>query len=121
MNVENHDGSSFQLSLKLSFDFNAMALVEDKLGMSMLSGEVFENPSAKHTMVLLWAAMQENHPEYEGEDGLECVGTMLNLKSAKEALEAITKAFVASLPKSKVDELNSKPKEGDDPNVPSAS
>jgi hypothetical protein len=129
LSVENADGSKFVLNFKLSFDFNAMALVEQETGLSMLTGSVFQRRTANMTKVLLWAAIQENHPEYEGAEGLSVVGSLLDLESATKALVAINDAFLASLPKEKAEQLrkdaeteeNSKPKEGDDPNVQSAS
>ncbi len=118
--VENADGGKFELNLRLSFNFNAMALVEEKTGMSMLTGEVFQHPSAKNTTVLLWAALLENHPEYEGDEGLDAVGTYLNLTNAKDALAAIQAAFVASLPKSTAEQIKSA-EGGEDPNAQAAS
>jgi hypothetical protein len=116
--VENADGGKFELNFKLSFNFNAMSLVEEQTGLSMLTGEVFEKPSAKNTTILLWAAIQENHPEYEGQEGLETIGSYLTLASAKEALSAIQKAFVASLPKDKAEQLAKGSAEGgEDPNA----
>lgn len=124
--VENADGGKFELNFKLSFNFNAMALVEEQTGLSMLTGEIFSKPSAKHTTVLLWAAIQENHPEYAGQDGLETIGSILTLTSAKDALNAIQKAFVASLPKDKAEQLEKAATDpsaegGEDPNAQAAS
>jgi hypothetical protein len=116
--IENADGGKFEVNFKLSFDFNALALVEEKTGLNALSGEVFSKPSARNTVVLFWAAIQENHPEYAGEEGLHAVGSLLGLGNAKDALSAVNAAFVASLPKDK-QELSGA-EGGETPNAQSA-
>lgn len=105
LQVEDADGSKFELNFKISFDFNAMSLVEETTGLSMMSGEVFSEPSATKTKVLLWAGIQANHPEYAGKEGLDTIGSLLNLDSGKDALLAITEAFFAALPKEKAAQL----------------
>jgi hypothetical protein len=125
LKVEDADGSKFELNFKLSYDFNAMALVEEKTGLSMMSGEVFANPSAKKTTVLLWAGIQANNPDYAGDEGLDAIGTLLNISTAAEALLAITEAFFAALPKEKADAIRASikgetPAPADPTNAPSA-
>src|SRR5208282_369636 len=103
--VENSDGSSFELSWRLTFDFNTMALVEEHTGLSMLTGEVFSNPDARRVSVLLWAAALEHQPEYEGMEGLEAIRSYLTIANTADVLHALDNAFMASLPKEKADEL----------------
>jgi len=98
----NADGTKVSESFQLSYDFNSLALVEEALGKSMLLdiGEVFhERPTVKSVSVLLWAAVQENHPEYEGPEGLFVLRSNLTVKSAKAVKEACQEAFMAQLPK----------------------
>ena len=119
--IEDADGGKFEVHFKLSFDFNALALIEEKTGLSALTGEVFSVPTARNTIVLLWAAIQENHPEYAGEEGLQVIGSLLSLGNAKEALQAVQAAFLASLPKDRADALKNATNEGDEnPNAQSA-
>jgi len=94
----------FSLSLKLAYDFDALGLVEEQTGKSMLTQatEVFDNPSCKSVSVLFWAALQENHPEYAGEKGLRAVRKNLTLGQAKAAREACFEAFLKQLPDEQV-------------------
>ncbi len=100
----NADGTKISETFKLSYDFNSLALVEETLGISMLLdiGAVLDNPSVKNVSVLLWAALQEYHPEYEGEEGLRIVRSNLTMASAKDARVACTKAFIKQLPPDEV-------------------
>ncbi len=106
LNVSDANGG-YKLSFRLSYDFNAFAAIEGVLGKSMLTdvGELLENPTATNVSVLLWAAVQENHPEYVGETGLRAIRSFLNTVSAKEAREACSQAYVKQLPPEKLEEL----------------
>ena len=92
------NGREVEYGFQISFDFNACALVEKETGLSMLTGEVFNTPTAIVVSALLWAGVQENHPEYEGEKGLRFIRRLLNPISAKKTLEAVNKAWLLSLP-----------------------
>jgi hypothetical protein len=100
LTYENEDGTKFSDSFRLCYDFNKLALVEEILGKSVLLdiGEILDNPSVKNVSVLLWAAVLENHPEYEGAEGLETIRYNLTTWTAKEALTACTDAFMKQLP-----------------------
>lgn len=103
--MEDADGSAFEVNFRLSYDFNAMALVEEKTGLSMMSGTIFANATARKTQVLLWAGIVANNPDYAGDEGLEVIGTYLSLDNAAKALDAIMEAFFMSLPKQRAEEL----------------
>lgn len=105
LTITNGDDSSFVVSFLLTFDFNAMALVEANTGLSMLTGEVFVNPNATKISILLWAAVQTNQPEYEGEEGLEAIRSFLTTDNVTEVLKAVDAAFLAALPKERAEEL----------------
>lgn len=118
LRVENQDGSSFELSLRLAFDFNALALVEEETGINALNGEAFQKQNATVLSALLWAALQKHHPEYAGREGLEVVRTWLDLGNVTAVLDALTEAFLATMPKEKADILRKNiktEKEGSDP------
>jgi hypothetical protein len=66
-------------------------------------GEILDNPTIKNVSVLLWAALQENHPEYEGLEGLQTVRCNLTIATAKEAKEACAAAFITQLPPDQVE------------------
>ena len=107
LNCEDADGTKFSQSFQLCYDFNSLALVEASLGKSMLTdiGEILDNPSVKNVSVLLWAAVQEHNPEYEGPDGLREIRYNLTVGTAKEVLAACSQAFVKQLPAEQVKRL----------------
>lgn len=96
-------GAQQSQSFKLSYDLNAFTLIEQELGVSMFTeaGEVFDNVSAKNASVLLWAAVQENQPEYEGVAGLRAIRTLLTISSARAAIIACSEAYITQLPDAK--------------------
>ena len=106
LDVQDESGK-FSLPLLLSYDFDSLGLIEEHTGKSMLTAatEVFDNPSCKNVSVLLWAAVQENHPEYRGERGLKAVRKNLTLMTAKKAKDACEKAFLKQLPDEQVEKL----------------
>ncbi len=102
------DAGKQSLSFQLAYDFNAFALVEEKLGKSMLTeiGELLDNPSCKNVSVLLWAALQLNHEDdFGGDEGLRSVRNLLTLENVREALEKCSEAFVKQLSKEKREAL----------------
>ena len=79
------------------------------------AAEVFENPTCDNVSILLWAALQENHPEYrEGRDekdggkGLAVVQQNLTLGQAKAAKDACEEAFIKQLPDAQLEKLLNK-------------
>jgi len=102
--VRNADDSTFELNFRLSYDFNAMALVEEHTGFSMFDGSIFKNPSATNVSVLLWAGIQEYcGDDYTGDEGLRVIRSYLDLENVQVAQEAINEAFLVSLPKEQAD------------------
>lgn len=96
---KDHDGTEQVQSFKLSYDMNAFGLVEQQLGISMLTdaGTIFDTPTAKNVSVLLWAAVQENQPEYEGEAGLRAIRSLLTVATVKTAVIACSEAYITQL------------------------
>ena len=101
LTFEDEQGKA-SLSYKLAYNWNSLALIEEKLHVSMITdiGQVFENPNVTNVSVLLWAAIQENHAEegYDGDAGLELIRQNLTISCAKEALAACSDAYVKQLP-----------------------
>lgn len=95
--VETAEGSA-NLSFRLLFDFNALALVEELTGYSLMTGAIFSHLNVTISSILFWAAIQAHNPEYSGPVGLEAVRSMLNLKNSSDAQAAVQEAFIQSLP-----------------------
>lgn len=98
LEVGDEAGNKEVLSLRLSFDFNALALVEEFTGISLLSGKIFNQLNATNLSLLLWASMLQNHPEYTGIKGLEAIRTYMTLDNAKVVEAAVSEAFILCLP-----------------------
>lgn len=99
LTFEDSEGKA-SFSYRLSYNLNSLTLVEEVLGLSMFTdiGTVVTNPSVKNVSVLLWAALQENHPEYEGVEGLEVVRQNLTIAQLRDTLNACSEAYVKQLP-----------------------
>lgn len=98
LTVGDEAGNKEVLSLRLSFDFNALALVEERTGISLLSGKIFSLLNATNLSLLLWASMLQNHSEYAGEEGLEAIRSYMTLENAKTVEAAVSEAFILCLP-----------------------
>lgn len=104
--VKNSDGSSFELSFKLCFDANALGIVEEQTGLNMLEGAAFRGLNVSRLRLLLYAAINRYHgKDYAGAEGLEALGSYLDLENIETVQEAITEAFLISLKKEKADEI----------------
>ena len=116
MHVEDSTGS-FDVTFQLAYDLNAMSLFEEVSGQNLFKdiGTILSNPSVTNVTSLLWAAVQLNHPDYAGHDGLSAIRSNLTLAGLKPALEACIQAFVSQLPKETADKLNKKVGETADP------
>lgn len=86
------------IGLRLNYDFNALCLVEEKTGYSLLSGTIFNHLNAQIVSVLLWAAVQGNHPEFRGDEGLDELRSLLTLRNYEPALDAVQECFIKNLP-----------------------
>lgn len=93
------DNGARQLDFKLAFDFNSFSMVEDKIGINMLqsASDFFDSLSADKLRVALWAALQIHNEGYEGDEGLEIVGSYLSYTNAVVVAAALRAAFVAGL------------------------
>lgn len=100
LKVKDANGDVFENSFQIAYDFNALCLLEDKLNINVLTqfGHLLTSPSASTIAILLWAGVQKNHPDYAGDEGLDALGSNLNLESAKLAFAACAEALVAQLP-----------------------
>jgi len=106
LDVEDHTGK-FSYSLRLAYNFRTLGLIEKHTGKSMLTeaNEVFQNPTCDNVSILFWAALQINHPEWRGEEGLSAVQNNLTLLTAKAVRNACEEAFVKQLPEEKIKQL----------------
>lgn len=117
LDLTDDSGAASQIQLRLCFDFNAIALFEERTGIGLLNGEVWQllHPDArlpivkgsiaKALSVMLWAASLAHHPEYDSEDGLVAISSYMDAGNSAAISETLTEAFIASLPKKRQEEL----------------
>lgn len=87
-----------QLNFRLTFDFYALSIAEEKLGVSMLTlnPKVWTDMSARTASILLWAGIQKFHSEdYDGDEGLAAIRSYLFAANVAPAIEAINEAYIA--------------------------
>ena len=108
----------FSERYQLAYNWNSLALIEEKLGKSMLLeiSTVFENVSVANVSILLWAALQEYHSaDFAGDEGLELLRQNLTLAAANLATTACASAYVKQLPleqQRKIEEIRKTAAEG---------
>jgi hypothetical protein len=89
---------SFSHAYRVSFNLNVLAEISEKTGLSALTGDIFIKLSARVLRVMLWAALLPQHPEFDSEEGLEVVGSMLDGDNQFRALTALWEAYLLYLP-----------------------
>lgn len=122
LNLEDANGDKFVRNFKLSWDFNAQALVEFRTKMSMLDGSIWTTNSPTVLSAMLQAAVLMHQPEYGGEVGLEVLRSYLDAGNIVEVSTALNEAFIASLPVEKQKKIRELQKaKAEDPTLPAPS
>lgn len=95
------DGTKHDLSLRLAYDLNAFAIIEERLGLSPtvdVEQIFFSKPTVKSAHVLLYAALQLNHgDDFSGDEGYKVVGSILTLQTMGAAKDACWEAYLGQL------------------------
>ncbi|HZP31881.1 MAG TPA: hypothetical protein VFB23_00865 [Candidatus Acidoferrales bacterium] len=107
------DGSSElgvpSLQLRLSFDFNAIALIEERTGLFVIGGgdrSVWNHlNSARVLSVMLWATCLAHNPDLESDAGLEAIRSYMSPGNVQQISEALDEAFLISLPAARQAEI----------------
>lgn len=90
-----------QIAFRLSFDMNTTVRIEEKTGLNMLGvTALWTNLSTKALRAAFWAAMIPNHPEYDSDEGLAAIGSLLVGENGDRAADAVWKAYLLFLPES---------------------
>lgn len=101
LNLTDDDGTKQTLNFRLSFDYNAFALIQDRTGLEMATGDVWRNLRGSVLSVVFWAALLAHHQEYRGDEGLEVIRSYMDAGNTDQITEAILDAYIASLPEEK--------------------
>lgn len=104
---ENSNGDITDSSFRLSLDLNGLCLIESTTGKSMLTdlGAFVDSATVTNITVMFWAALQENHPEFIGKEGLRAARKLLTTKNLGDVREACIDAFLIQLPKEDADRI----------------
>jgi len=79
-------------TLHFKVDFNALAIVEEKLGNSMMDPDVWKNLNIRTVRTLTWAALLHENPKLTE----HTVGSWLHMGNMNYVVESLAKAFQAS-------------------------
>lgn len=122
LDLKDDSGENFTRNLRLSFDCNAMAMVQEETGWSMMSGQIWDHLDEKTLSIMLHAAVLALQPEYGVENGLEVLRSYMDFSNAEQIAEALNEAFLIQLPAEKADEIRKKQKaareKGENPTQP---
>ncbi|HLZ07507.1 MAG TPA: hypothetical protein VKT80_02895 [Chloroflexota bacterium] len=113
LELEDEVGGKFVRNFRLCFDFNAITLIEERTHLSLLTGEIWKNASAKTLSIMLWAAVLAHSPEYDSDEGLAVIRSYMYAGNATEIADALFEAFLISLPKDQQERIRAKRKEED--------
>jgi hypothetical protein len=91
-------GATFTRNFRLSFDLNAMTLVQEQTGLSMLNGEIWNDLNEKTLSVMLHAAVLAHNPEYDCSDGLGVIRSYMDTTNIEKITDALNEAFLLQLP-----------------------
>jgi len=106
LDLKDDSGATFKRDFRLSFDFNATALVEERTGLNLLTAEVWTSGlSSRSLSIMLWAAVLAHHPEYAGDEGLEAIRSYMDVGNTDPIHGALWDAYFISLPKEKREAL----------------
>jgi hypothetical protein len=114
LELADDSGATFTREFRLSFDFNAAALIEEKTGLNLLTAEVWtKGLSSRSLSIMFWAAVLANHQEYAAtngrgeltEEGLEIIRSYMDVGNIDVIHEHLWNAYFISLPKEKREAL----------------
>jgi len=121
LDLTDDDGSQMQRTLRLSFDYNAYALIQDRTGLDATGQDVWRDLNAATVSIMLWAAVLACQPEYDDEEGLGVIRSYMDRGNQDLIMEKLFEAHIAALPervRSALMEAKQRLKEGKDPTRP---
>lgn len=113
LELSDDSGDVLIRNFRLSLDFNAACLIQEKTGKSLLDGATWEDVSPVTLSTMFYAAILANQPEYDTRDlqgdptdeGLEVIRSYMDAGNAKQIQEGIFDAFISSLPAARQAEI----------------
>lgn len=89
----------FSVDLKVCYDMKALALIKQKLGISMFDRKELASVDPSSWPVILWAGLQK----YQGNVSVDEVAMIMNPGNYQLVVEKCIEAFTMTLPKDVTD------------------
>jgi len=98
--AEGAHGESKEFSFQLLLNFNALRTIERHTGIPLSDPRIFFKAQQKveYQTIFFWAASLAYHPEYNNDEGLDFIGSILTYRNAGAANDAVYEAYLKSLP-----------------------
>lgn len=101
LTVENGDGTSFTVDLKLAFNMNVLAWVRERGKYNLLEDAFSWIDDPKVVIAVLWAAALPYQPEFNSDEGFEAIGEYMTLENRVDTIEALLRAYTYFVRKDK--------------------
>jgi hypothetical protein len=122
LELADDNGDKFIRTFRLSFDFNAMVLVQELTGFSMLNGEIWNELNEKTLSAMFYAAALAQQPQYGEAGGLEVIRSYMDTTNTEPITNALNEAFLLQLPKERRERMEKAQKaakeKGENPTPP---
>ena len=121
LDLKDDDGTQMQRVFRLTFDYNAMALIGEYTGGDATGQVVWAGMNASKLSIIFWAAVLACHPEYAGEEGLGVIRSYMDRGNQQQIFDALYEAHALALPEKErklVLEAKEKALRADDPIQP---
>lgn len=123
LDLADDSGAQFSRTFRLSWDFNAFALVQEKTGFDMTGLRAWANLNPATLSIMFWAAALACQPEYAGDEGLGVIRSYLDVSNEDLVGAKLFEAYAAALPAKQRQillDVKAKLERGEDPTQPPA-
>lgn len=97
---EGEHGETKEFSFRLHLNFNALRTIELRTGIPLSDPRIFFKAQrlVQNQVIFFWAASLAYHPEYNSDEGLDFIGSILTYRNAGAANDAVYEAYLKALP-----------------------
>ena len=98
LDLTDDSGEKFSRTFRLSFDFNAFALIQERAGVDMTGLRAWAKLNPSTLSVMFWAAVQACSSEYAGEEGLGIIRSYMDVTNEDLIGAKLFEAYTEVLP-----------------------
>jgi hypothetical protein len=123
LDLDDDSGEKFSRTFRLSFDFNAFALIQEKTGVDMTGLRAWARLNPSTLSIMFWAACLACSPEYAGDEGLGVLRSYMDVSNEELIGAKLFEAYAAALPEAQrklLLDLKARLDRGEDPTSPPA-